>query len=427
MLTCYYQVDTVLQILLCVLSLIAVITLLSALLLSWRRYGSSRFLRTGILLVLLLLNIVLYVAMLIDSRFTEMQQPFHFHLPYVVLLVFVFGCLGYSVWWIINRSKSYNVINNTSVKEAFDNLPTGVCFFNEEGLPVLCNLAMHRFSFDVCGRDIQYITDLEECLIEEYVPCNQVKREGEVFILPYGKVFQLERRILVREDGSQYTQFIAPDITELYHTRSQLKEENAQLSRVQNDLKQLSANMVTITREEEILNTKMRVHDEMGKCLMIAQKCLREDGDQSMTENVVLSWQRAVSMLQTNNESTEEDLLYQVQKTCESLKLNLVQTGELPKEDNVAYILSCAVRECVTNAVRYAAARELFVEFTQSEESATVSITNNGKAPKGVIYEGGGLSNLRHRVENAGGCMIVQSQPRFQLIVTVPKAKENLL
>ena len=29
-----------------------------------------------------------------------------------------------------------------AVKEALDNLPTGICFFDRRGLPVLCNLQM---------------------------------------------------------------------------------------------------------------------------------------------------------------------------------------------------------------------------------------------------------------------------------------------
>ena len=47
-----------------------------------------------------------------------------------------------------------------------------------------------------------------------------------------------------------------------------LTKENEQLRKVQEDLKRLSAKVVAVTREEEILNTKMRVHDEMGRCLV---------------------------------------------------------------------------------------------------------------------------------------------------------------
>ena len=83
--------------------------------------------------------------------------------------------------------------------------------------------------------------------------------------------------------------------------------------------------------------------------------------------------------------------------------------------------------QCVTNAVRYANASELYAEFMETEDIATVSISNNGNKPDSVIVEGGGLSTLRRRVERAGGTMSVHSIPEFRLTVTVPKAKEGVL
>ena len=120
-------------------------------------------------------------------------------------------------------------------------------------------------------------------------------------------------------------------------------------------------------------------------------------------------------------------MLLQIRKTCEYVKIAFVQTGELPKQERVAYLLTCAVRECVTNAVRYAEATELYVALEETETEATVTVTNNGKKPEGEIVEGGGLSTLRRRVERAGGKMTVQSQPDFRLRVAIPKGKEGVL
>ena len=39
-------------------------------------------------------------------------------------------------------------------KEAFDNLPSGVCFFNNHGIVTLCNRQMHRLVFSLSGRDL---------------------------------------------------------------------------------------------------------------------------------------------------------------------------------------------------------------------------------------------------------------------------------
>ena len=423
--TCFFQMPSVWQIVLLVISQFTVISLAAEFILLFRR-KCRRAKLTGMGAVFLL-NAALYVLMQLDSRITGATQGGHLHIPYAVLLPVTLLSLVYGAWMLLSETRNRKRINHTSIKEAFDNLPTGVCFFNEAGLPVLCNLAMQRFSFAVCGKDVQFITDLESCLTEAFAPAAAVRKDGKVFIWDDGRAWQLEKRVFTHESGDRYTQYIATDVTDLHKNRMELQLENAQLRRVQADLQKLSANVVAVTREEEILNTKMRVHDEMGRCLVAAQKYLQEGNTESIPDSVATSWQRAVSMIKYSNDTPEEDMLLQIRKTCEYMKIAFLQTGLLPKEERVAYLLTCAVRECVTNAVRYAQATELYADFAETEAEATVTVTNNGKVPEKQIVEGGGLSTLRRRVERAGGTMTVQSRPQFRLTVTVPKGRESVL
>lgn len=52
-------------------------------------------------------------------------------------------------------------------------------------------------------------------------------------------------------------------------------------------------------------------------------------------------------------------------------------------------------------------------------------LSNNGHSPAGEIRETGGLKNLRHMVESAGGDMKIESMPRFVLRVLLPKGDEE--
>lgn len=418
----FCEADTVWQVILLVLSLLSFIILTCRCALSFRHKHNTR--KQILTSIALLLNATLYVVMQIDSRITRVEHTLH--IPYALLFAVTLLFFLFTLILILYESKTQNTIDNTSIKESFDYLPTGVCFFNEAGLPVLCNYAMHRFSFAVCQRDIQYITDLQDCLNDDFTPVEGVTKDGKIFTLYGGSAWQLGKRTFTYDNGNIYTQFIAFDVTDLQQNRVELTRENDQLRKTQAELKKLSANMVTVTREEEILNTKMRVHDDMGRCLVEARKYLRDGGD-SIPESVVRSWKRAVSMLKYNNETSDEDMMTQIRKTCETLKLSFMQTGGLPKDESTAYILTCAVRECVTNAVRYAEASELYAEFAETETLASVSVTNNGKCPDGDIREGGGLSTLRRRVERSGGTMTVQSSPKFKLTVTVPKGKDGMI
>jgi len=425
MMTWFYQADPFWQTLLLVLSQITLIVLIGSCVQTFRHRPITPK-QLGMVAVMLL-NAALYVLMQLAGRITPAAQALALRIPYGMLFLITILSNGYAFWSILQTTGRRRTISSMSIKEAFDNLPTGVCFFNEAGLPVLCNRTMHRFSFAVSGRDIQFITDLQSCLSEGFLPAEGVVRSGKLFALRGGSVWKLEMRPILRARGEVYTQYIATDVTELQKNRIALTEENARLRRVQADLQRLSANIVAVTREEEILNTKMRVHDEMGRCLVEAQKYLRQADGGSIPESVARSWQRAVSMLKYNNDAPDEDMLLQVRKTCEALNLQFMQTGVLPRQENAAYILTCAVRECVTNAVRYADASALYADFSETESLASVVVRNNGRPPEGEIVEGGGLSTLRRRVERAGGTMTVQSLPTFQLTVAVPKEKEGIV
>ena len=41
------------------------------------------------------------------------------------------------------------------VKEAFDNLPSGICFFDKNGMVKLCNYQMHRLVFALHRPDVE--------------------------------------------------------------------------------------------------------------------------------------------------------------------------------------------------------------------------------------------------------------------------------
>lgn len=425
MMTAFHETASVLQFLLLVLSQFTILVLLSSIVLLFHcKCKRSKLLS---LCAVLLPNMLLYIWMQVNSSTNGAEQTLRLSIPYMVLVSITALSLAFGIGMLFNETKNRRTISNMSIKEAFDNLPTGVCFFSPEGLPVLCNLAMYRFSFAVCGKDVQFITDLESCFVDHFVPVDGTVKDGDVFVLRDGRAWHLEKRFVTHESGSVFTQYIAADVTDLHTSRVELTQENEQLRKVQAELQRLSANVIAVTREEEILNTKMRVHDEMGRCLVAMSGYLKQDRAEHIPDGVALSWQKAISMLKYNNDTPDEDMLSQIRTTCESVKLRFIQTGTLPKEKTAAYLLTCAVRECVTNAVRYAGADELYADFAAVGALAIVTVTNNGRAPEGEIVEGGGLSTLRRRVERAGGIMTVQSLPHFRLTVTVPKGREGVL
>ena len=256
MMVSFCEIDYVWKILLLVLSQITLVVLVGNCVLSFRhRYGTPG--QFGIGVLLLLLNGILYVMMQISSDITDGEAIFCLDCSYVVIFLITVLSFAGAIWEILYKTRNRKIINNTSIKESFDNLPIGVCFFNEVGLPVLCNNTMHKFSFEVCGKDVQFIADLKDCLEADFEPVNGTLKDGNIFIFSDNSTWNLIVRNFTHENGDVYMQYIALDVTDLQKKRVELMEENAHLRKIQEYLKQLSANAIAITREEEILNTKM--------------------------------------------------------------------------------------------------------------------------------------------------------------------------
>ena len=98
--------------------------------------------------------------------------------------------------------------------------------------------------------------------------------------------------------------------------------------------------------------------------------------------------------------------------------------GEEPK-DGGAELMYTAMQVCLNNAIQYAQATEITANIWENKGSYTVMIRNDGKPPEKKITEGGGLTNLRHRIENSGGKMTVQSLPEFYLVIEIPKSGDS--
>ena len=63
----------------------------------------------------------------------------------------------------------------------------------------------------------------------------------------------------------------------------------------------------------------------------------------------------------------------------------------------------------------------LIIILTETESSYSITFKNDGVNPTKPIVEGGGLTNLRRKVEEQFGTMEISIEPEFSLNVTVRK------
>lgn len=322
-------------------------------------------------------------------------------------------------------------LGRSSVKEGFDNLPSAICFAGQSGIIMLCNRQMHRLCHILMGMDLQQISELRHALDEPQPAVEIVDEKARIYRFPDHTLWQFAETPITDVDGNSYIQVQAIDVTELHEKRAELERENRELAEANQRAKELYAELDQIVREKETLAMKIRVHDDMGQCLLSTQNLLTQDSSLEDFRSGGRRWAQTLQRITAAEHGPDarrggnSDLLSELMASAAEIGVRVQLQGELPELEENARLMIAAMRECVTNTVRHAGGTEMTVRITQTQKADVAVITNNGKAPESEIVEGGGLSGLRRSVENRNGTMMVGSEPAFRLSIVLPREEER--
>lgn len=308
-------------------------------------------------------------------------------------------------------------LSRNAIKESLDNLPAGICYFNHNGLPVLCNRQMHRLVYEMTGNELQMLSDLTNALDKAD------EMDGGVIQIINGTAWKFKAKAVIAEE--KYIQYVATDVTELYYRKRELEKSTSEYAKVVDGVKKIADNVVAITREEEILALKMRVHSKVGICLQQLGNYFKQKDLMANKEATVISLRETTGMLRHEiGHDDEPNVMDELIKLADCIGVGISFDREIPQDKSATFLLAEAVRECITNTLRHAHGDKVHVVLTYGTGILTATITNNGDNPTKEIVEGGGLSSLRKRIEKSGGSMEVQSLPCFELKVVIPNRIE---
>lgn len=306
------------------------------------------------------------------------------------------------------------------IKESFDNLPIGICFFDSRGLIRLINRQMLSIGCVLLDGGFQTLWELRAALLSPPDCVRVLDEKNTLFSFPGNVVLRFEEKQITDSRKNRFTQATFADVSELAARQKELKEENERLENANRRAKQLYDNMAGIVREEEILSMKMRVHDDIGHSILSVRKALLSDASIEEIRSSASIWERSIDLLyHANNMPDETDDLEYAKERAAALGVNVLTGGDFPTDRAERRIFALAVRECVTNCVRHAGGNKVFAFASCENGCNKLKITNNGTPPEGEITEGGGLSALRRRIEKSGGTMEIKSLPFFELCVTL--------
>ena len=303
-----------------------------------------------------------------------------------------------------------------AIKESFDRLPTAACFFDRTGCIVLCNRLMYQLSRYLIDSDMQYLGEVEEALSAPPNGIVQIPDVENTYRFPDKKVWRFEKTEVTDRYGESYIQLTAADVTELQRALVQLTDDSKKIEDDSEKLKQLSDNVGALAREKERLAAKSALHDNLAACITLTKQYITGEIYGIDADVVCREWEKVIAFRDAISLSAKEKLFESAKTGGVTVRIR----GEEPT-DSRSELMYTAMQVCLTNAIQHADATEISVNIWKNEGSYTVMIRNNGRPPEKKITEGGGLTNLRHRIEKSGGKMAVQSLPEFSLVIEMPK------
>ena len=315
----------------------------------------------------------------------------------------------------------HRLLNGTKVKEGFDNLPDGLCYFTDRGEVQLCNRCMYELFQQLWGKDVQTLDELHIALERSE---KRLSESSTVYVLDHDRAWDYTERKIIAQNGRTYTETLFFDVTDIYQRRNEILRQTRELEMVSRNIRYLTANVQEEAREKELLAMKTRLHDQMGKGLTAMRQIILRGEKTPELDKAILDLKTAVQFLNEGREYSENsDTAEHFIEDAATLGVTVVLTGELPKDTQALDVFLVAMRECLTNCVRHAEGTKLFISAGEEENGYTLCISNNGKPPEEEIVPSGGLKNLSHYVENAGGTMEIGWEQAFELRIYIPKGE----
>lgn len=318
------------------------------------------------------------------------------------------------VYFFFWRKKNLSPL---SIKESFDTLPMGICFYEDNGLIRLSNTEMDDASFLLDKEALLNGSTFYERLEKKEIPdVTYLSISPQEVILQKDEKVLSFRHYLHQIEKKTIHEIDESDITKTYELTKELEKKTKELQRLQKRLLSYEKNAKELITEREILETKIHIHGNLGKLLLITKEKMKESLSHSEKEELLLLWEKGIDDFLTNEKEEKKDGLQVLEETARRIGIEIIFQGERFEEDSQEEkILLQAIHESLTNAVKHAQAKTLFVTLKKEKLHDIIEIRNDGILPKKEILEGGGLSSLRKLVEENLGKMEIVSKDIFLL------------
>lgn len=353
--------------------------------------------------------------------FLNQMEDYFGQMPIWVLVLLLFGITALVIF-IFKQNKKWDEENITpsSIKEAVDNLPVGICCYEANGQVMMKNNRIEDICLTYTGEPLLNAVAFRNALYSN----NNHPEDEAVIILKDDKVFSVSDNPFSKEE-SMLRVMTATDITEQYQNTKRLKEQQELVVKLNKQLSDYGKQIVSSITAREVLNAKVKLHDELGANLLAIKRYILNGGETEERIAIENILHKNLQYLKNESVVKEKDEYAVILETAEKLDMKIKVIGELTESQPQRHVIVTGIHECLTNTIRHAAGDELTVVLEDDANMLYAKFTNNGKAPESEIVERGGLALLHALTEECEGTMQILGAPKFELILKLPKEVTN--
>ena len=309
-------------------------------------------------------------------------------------------------------------ITPSSIKESLDHLQSGLCFAQPNGLVLLTNHRMNELSYALFDLPLQNANLFWKAL-QSGNPCSGVVRlhsgDHPEFKLTDNSIWRFSFEKL-----DSVMQITAANTTRQHELIEKLQVHNRELEAMNLRIRSYGEKVDEYVISRERLETRVNLHGFLGQSLLMTRHYLQDKTGDS--KRILDMWQRNIDVLRLEAEpQPDTDSLASLTSAANAIGMQVHLQGTMPASQHLRKLIASIGAEALTNAVRHAGARQLFINASETDTACMIRYTNDGAVPAYPITEGGGLSTARKKAEAAGCQMTVQSAPRFALILAFGK------
>lgn len=316
-------------------------------------------------------------------------------------------------------------VTSFSVKQAIDNLDTGITLCSTNGRILLENRRMAELKKELCGGTVKSGLDFYDLMLSR----SDFPETGAIVRVSGGRTVMFTlTRIIVGRTMTERIQITADDITALYDEVIRLRDTREELAGTGDKIRDRISALDRECRARALMYARTRLHDLFGQRLTMLLMTLRGEnmtGSGSCDYRIALA--DSIISLESEMRSADApaspyDELEALTQLLGSMNITLTVSGNLPDDPGTAAVFTEIIREAATNSVRHGLADSIEAAIAADNENRQYSmiISDNGRAESPEWREGGGISGMRRRLGSIGGSLRVVSFPRFTLDIAAP-------